>query len=87
MKTPIMITNDIGNGSNNELDQITLSDNIFKELRNSDLELAKVPPESRYDDTRSQWHYRIFNTLNWLSFMINEEMITDKKLIDHMNLL
>jgi hypothetical protein len=66
------------------LDQITLSDNIFKELRNLDLELAKVPPGSQYDGTRSQWYYRIFNTLNWLSFMINEKMITDKKLIEHM---
>ena len=66
------------------LDQITLSDNIFKELRNLDLELAKVPPGSQYDDTRSQWYDRIFNTLNWLSFMINEKMITDKKLIEHM---
>ena|SRR5919199_5238880 len=66
------------------LDQITLSDNIFKELRNLDLELAKVPPGSQYDDTRSQWYYRIFNTLNWLSFMINEKLITDKKLIEHM---
>jgi hypothetical protein len=66
------------------LDQITLSDNIFKELRNLDLELAKVPPGSQYDDNRSQWYYRIFNTLNWLSFMINEKLITDKKLIEHM---
>jgi hypothetical protein len=66
------------------LDQITLSDNIFKDLRNLDLELAKVPPGSQYDDTRSQWYYRIFNTLNWLSFMVNEKMITDKKLIEHM---
>lgn len=66
------------------LDQITLSDNIFKELRNLDLELAKVPPGSQYDDARDQWHSRIFNTLNWLSFMINEKMITDKKIIEHM---
>ena len=65
------------------LDQITLSDNIFKELRNLDLELAKVPPGSQYDGTRSQWYYRIFNTLNWLSFMINEKLISDKKLIAH----
>jgi hypothetical protein len=66
------------------LDQITLSDTVFKELRNLDLELAKVPPGSQYDDARRQWYYRIFNTLNWLSFMINEKMITDKKIIEHM---
>jgi hypothetical protein len=66
------------------LDQISLSDTIFKELRNLDLELAKVPPGSPYDDARNQWYSRIFNTLNWLSFMINEKMISDKKMIDYM---
>jgi hypothetical protein len=66
------------------LDQITLSNNIFSKLRNLDLELTKVPLGSQYDDARSQWYFRIFNTLNWLSFMINERMITDKKIIEHM---
>ena len=66
------------------LDQIALSDNIYKELRNLALELAKVPRGSQYDNARNQWYFRIFNTLNWLSFMINEKMITDKKIIEHM---
>ena len=34
------------------LDQITLSNNIFSELRNLDLELAKIPLESQYDNIR-----------------------------------
>jgi hypothetical protein len=66
------------------LDQITLSNNIFSELRNLDLELAKIPSGSQYDDVKRQWYSRIFNTLNWLSFMINEKMITDTKMIEHM---
>jgi hypothetical protein len=45
---------------------------------------AKVPSGSQYDDVRRQWYSRIFSTLNWLSFMINEKMITDKKMIEHM---
>ena len=65
------------------LDQIALSENIFKELRNLDLELAKVPPGSQYDNIRKQWYSRIFNTLNWLSFLINDKIIIDKKIIDH----
>jgi hypothetical protein len=36
------------------LDQITLSNNIFSELRNLDLELAKIPSGSQFNDTRSQ---------------------------------
>jgi hypothetical protein len=66
------------------LDQITLSDTVFKELRNLDLELARVPSGAQYDDVKRQWYSRIFNTLNWLSFMINEKMITDRKIIEHM---
>ena len=57
---------------------------LFSELRNLDLELAKVPPGPQYDDVRGQYYFRIFNTLNWLSSMINEKMITDKKMIEHM---
>jgi hypothetical protein len=59
------------------LDQITLSNNIFSELRNLDLELAKIPSGSQYNDTRSQWYSRIFNSVNWLSFMINEKVINN----------
>jgi hypothetical protein len=65
------------------LDQITLSNNIFSELRNLDLELAKIPSGYQYDDTRSQWYSRIFNSVNWLSFMINEKVISDEKMVEH----
>ena len=63
------------------LDQITLSNNIFSGLRNLDLELAKIPSGSQYNDIRAQWYSRIFNSLNWLSFMINEKVINDEKVI------
>ena len=66
------------------LDEITLSNNIFSELRNLDLELAKIPLGPQYNDTRSQWYSRIFNSVNWLSFMINEKVINDEKMIEHM---
>ena len=62
------------------LDQITLSNNIYSELRNLDLELAKIPLGSQYKDTRSRWYSRIFSSVDWLSFMINEKIITDKKI-------
>jgi hypothetical protein len=48
------------------IDQVTLSNPIFSELRELDRELAKIPPESQYDDARSQTYSRIFNTLNYL---------------------
>jgi hypothetical protein len=65
------------------LDQITLLNNIFSELRNLDRELAKISSGSQYNDARSQWYSRIFNSVDWLSFMINEKVINDKKMIEH----
>jgi hypothetical protein len=65
------------------LDQITLSNNIFSELRNLDRELAEIPSGSQYNDARSRWYSRIFNSVDWLSFMINEKVISDKKMIEH----
>jgi hypothetical protein len=41
------------------LDQITLSDRIFSELRELDRELAKIPPKSQYDNARNQVYLRI----------------------------
>lgn len=41
------------------LDQIMLSDRIFSELRELDRELAKIPPESQYDNARNQVYLRI----------------------------
>ena len=66
------------------LDQITLSDRIFSELRELDRELAKIPPGSQYDDARSQSYSRIFNTLNYFSFLVNQKMIDDRWLLEYM---
>jgi hypothetical protein len=66
------------------LDQITLSNTIYNDLRDLDRELAKIPSGSQYDDARSQWYSRIFNTLDWLSYLINEKVIGDKRMIEYM---
>ena len=66
------------------LDQIALSDRIFSELRELDLELAKIPPESQYDDIRSQYHSCILNTLDYLSFLVNQKVIDDRRLLEYM---
>jgi hypothetical protein len=66
------------------LDQITLSDRIFSELRELDRELAKIPPESQYDNARNQAYSRIFGTLDYFSFLVNQKMIEDRKLLEYM---
>ena len=67
-----------------KLDQITLSDRIFSELRELDRELAKISPESQYEGARNQTYIRIFNTVNYLSFLVNVKLIDDRRLIEHM---
>ncbi len=65
------------------LDQITSLGDVMNELRDVDRELAKIPSGSQFDDARNPWYFRMFNSLEWLSFMINERIITDKKLIEY----
>jgi hypothetical protein len=65
------------------LDQITSLGEVMNELRDVDRELAKIPSGSQFDDVRNPWYFRMFNSLEWLSFMINERMFTDKKLIEY----
>jgi hypothetical protein len=65
------------------LDQITSLGDVMKELRDVDRELAKIPSGSQYDDFRGSWFSRMFNSLEWLSFMINEKIMTDKKLVEY----
>jgi hypothetical protein len=65
------------------VDQITSLGDVTNELRDVDRELEKIPSGSQFDDARNSWYFRMFNSLEWLSFMINERMITDKKLIEY----
>ena len=66
------------------IDQITLGDRIFHGLRELDRELTTIPQESQYDNARSIVHYRIFGTLDYLSFNVNRKIIDDKRLIEYM---
>ena len=65
------------------LDQITSLGDVMNELRDVERELARIPAGSQFDDVRNSWYFRMFNSLEWLSFMINERIITDKKLIEY----
>jgi hypothetical protein len=66
------------------LDQLTITNEIFLELRNLDRELAKIPREAQYDDARRQAYSRIFTTLDYLSFLINQKVVDDRRLMDYM---
>ena len=66
------------------LDQITLSDRIFSDLRELDREITRIPPESQYDNAKSIVYYRIFSTLDYFSFNVNRKIIDDNWLIEYM---
>ena len=66
-----------------KLDQISSLGDVMKELREVEQEMEKIPPESQYDEVRSSWFSRMFNSLDWLSFLINEKIMTDKKLVGY----
>ena len=66
------------------IDQITIGDRIFHGLRELDRELTTIPQECQYDNARSIVYYRIFGTLDYLSFNVNRKIIDDKRLIEYM---
>ncbi|MDR4489287.1 MAG: hypothetical protein AB7V56_03735 [Candidatus Nitrosocosmicus sp.] len=66
-----------------KLDQITSLGDVMKEIREIEQEMAKIPPGPQYDEVRKSWYSRMFNSLEWLSFLINKKIMTDKKLIEY----
>jgi hypothetical protein len=64
-----------------KLDQITQTNLIVSSWRDLEIELSKVPPGSEHDFSRNQWIYRMFNDIEWPSFLINEKFISDRKIL------
>ena len=67
-----------------ELDQITITETIFNDLRQLDRELFKIPSGSQHDPARNELYSRIINTVDWLSFLVNKKVISDKRMIEYM---
>lgn len=67
-----------------ELDQITITETIFNDLRQLDRELSKLPSSSLDHEGRKELYSRILNTADWLSFLINTKVITDRRMIAYM---
>ena len=66
-----------------ELDQIR-TETIFNDLRELDRELSKIPSGSQHDSSRKELYSRIIVTLDWLSFLVNKKVISDKRMIEYM---
>jgi hypothetical protein len=64
-----------------ELDQIKITETIFNDLRQLDRELSKIPSGSQHDPARNELYSRIINTVDWLSFLVNKKVISNKTMI------
>ena len=64
-----------------ELDQIKITETIFNDLRQLDRELSKIPSGSQHDPARNELYSCIINTVDWLSFLINKKVISDKTMM------
>ena len=67
-----------------ELDQIRVTETIFNDIRHLDRELSKLRSSSQDDQVRKELYSRILNTVDWLSFLINTKVITDRRMISYM---
>ena len=67
-----------------ELDQISTTETIFNDLRELDRELSKIPSDSQHDTSREELYSRILNTVDWLCFLINKKVISDRRMIEYM---
>src|SRR5437867_5022165 len=72
-------------------DQVKLIESVFKDVRDLQREYAeeKRKPQTAdiygmdFDSFSRDWDSRFFNTLEWLSFLINSRHVKDKKLINY----
>ena len=67
-----------------ELDQIRVTETIFNDIRQLDRELSKLRSSSQDDQVSKELYSRILNTVDWLSFLINTKVITDRRMISYM---
>lgn len=67
-----------------ELDQIRVTETIFNDIRQLDRELSNLRSSSQDDQVRKELYSRILNTVDWLSFLINTKVITDRRMITYM---
>jgi len=75
-------------------DQIKLAEGVFRDLRALEKEQSDINTEiTRMSTTdfhfidgnrlRADWRSRFFNTLEWLSFLINERKVEDRKVVNY----
>jgi hypothetical protein len=64
-----------------KIDQLNQTQNILDKLDNLNKELPEINMDTEEgNDQLRIWEERLFNTLEWLGYLINNELIKDKKI-------
>ena len=62
-------------------EQVKISHDVFKMYLDLEKESAKLNEEGKKPEQRIDWASRFFNTLEWVSLLINSKEITNERLI------
>lgn len=62
-------------------DQIKLAQDFFRNYRDLQKESEQDHKQAKPKDERMDWAERYFNTLEWFSYLVNTEQITNPRLI------
>jgi len=64
-----------------ETRELQMAEGIFKDLRELEREYYDKF-QKMTEEEKSQWDSLFFNTLEWFAFLINENKLKDKKIVD-----
>ena len=60
-------------------EEVRLAESVFKDIRALEKDLSDTGNDIK---RKNSWRSQFFNTLEWLSFLINEKKMQDKKVIN-----
>ena len=67
----------------NKAEQIKLADNFQRVILEYEQETAELKRKNTFKQERKYWEYRLFNWIEWYSFLVNKKYIRDRGIIEH----
>jgi hypothetical protein len=67
----------------NKAEQIKLADNFQQAILEYEQETAELKRNNTFEKERKYWEYRLFNRVEWYSFLVNKKQIRDRDIIEH----
>ena len=67
----------------NKAEQIKLADNFQRAVLEYEQETAELKRTNTFEQERKYWEYRLFNRVEWYSFLVNKKHIRDRDIIKY----